>query len=102
MPRTRRSWRAARSSLEDAGRIDALAHLAARPAVCEIEAIGRVLTLAEWTGARVHIAHHSAADSLYVLRDAKRRGVDVTVETCPQYLLLNTERHAQARRHPAR
>jgi allantoinase len=74
----------------DAGRIDAQAHLAARPAVCEVEAIGRVLTLAEWAGARVHIAHHSAADSLYLLRDAKRRGVDVTVETCPQYLLLNT------------
>ena len=77
--------------MQAAGRIDALAHLAARPAVAEIEAIGRVLTLAEWTGARVHIAHHSAADSLYLVRDAKRRGVDVTVETCPQYLLLNTD-----------
>lgn len=76
--------------LQDAGRQDALAHLAARPSVCEIEAVGRVLTLAEWTGARVHIAHHSGADSLFVLREAKRRGVDVTVETCPQYLLLNT------------
>jgi len=73
------------------GRIDAHAHLAARPVVAEIEAIGRVLTLAEWTGARVHIAHHSAADSLFVIRDAKRRGVDVTVETCPQYVLLNTD-----------
>lgn len=76
--------------MQAAGRIDALAHLAARPAVVEIEAIGRVLTLAEWTGARVHIAHHSAADSLFLLREAKRRGVDVTAETCPQYLLLNT------------
>jgi allantoinase len=75
----------------EAGRIDALAHLAARPAVCEVEAIQRVVTLAEWTGARVHIAHHSGADSLYVLRDAKRRGVDVTAETCPQYMLLNTD-----------
>ena len=77
--------------LQAAGRNDALAHLAARPAVAEIEAIGRVLTLAEWTGARVHIAHHSAADSLFLLREAKRRGVDVTAETCPQYLLLNTD-----------
>ncbi len=77
--------------LLEAGRIDTLAHLAARPAVCEIEAIGRVVALAEWTGARVHIAHHSAADSLFVVRDAKRRGVDVTVETCPQYLLLSTD-----------
>jgi dihydroorotase len=39
----------------------------------------------------VHIAHHSAADSLYLLRAAKARGVDVTAETCPQYLLLNTD-----------
>ncbi|VVD94861.1 dihydroorotase [Pandoraea communis] len=77
--------------MQDAGRIDALAHLAARPAVAEIEAITRVLTLAEWTGARVHIAHHSSADSLFVLRDFKRRGVDVTAETCPQYVLLNTD-----------
>ncbi|QHI97779.1 allantoinase AllB [Xylophilus rhododendri] len=77
--------------MQEAGRTDTLAHLAARPAIAEIEAINRVLTLAEWTGARVHIAHHSAADSLYLLREFKRRGVDVTAETCPQYLLLNTE-----------
>ncbi|MFM0158045.1 allantoinase AllB [Paraburkholderia sediminicola] len=77
--------------MQEEGRIDAMAHLAARPAVAEIEAINRVLTLAEWTGARVHIAHHSSADSLFVLRDFKRRGVDVTAETCPQYVLLNTD-----------
>jgi allantoinase len=79
------------AALKAAGRTDALAHLAVRPAVCEIEAIGRVITLAEWTGARVHIAHHSAADSLFLIRAAKARGADVTVETCPQYLLLNTD-----------
>ncbi|MEO7403710.1 MAG: dihydroorotase family protein [Burkholderiales bacterium] len=78
------------SRMEAVGRADRHAHLAARPEVCEIEAIGRAITFAEWTGARLHIAHHSAADSLYLLRDAKRRGVDVTAETCPQYLLLNT------------
>jgi len=76
--------------MEAAGRADRHAHLAARPEVCEIEAVGRAIAFAEWTGARLHIAHHSAADSLYLLRDAKRRGVDVTAETCPQYLLLNT------------
>ncbi len=77
--------------IQGAGRRDALAHLAARPEVCEVEAMGRVITLAEWTGARLHFAHHSAADSLYLVRDAKRRGLDLTVETCPQYLLLNTD-----------
>lgn len=76
--------------LEAAGRTDPDAHLAARPEVCEIEAIGRAIVFAEWTGARLHIAHHSAQDSLYVVRAAKARGVDVTVETCPQYLLLDS------------
>ena len=49
------------------------------------------IIFAEWTGARLHIAHKSSKDALYLIRDAKRRGVDVTVETCPQYLLLSTE-----------
>jgi len=77
--------------LEAAGRTDPLAHLAARPEVCAVEAVGRAIIFAEWTGARLHIAHKSSKDALYLIRDAKRRGVDVTVETCPQYLLLSTE-----------
>jgi dihydroorotase len=81
------------AKLEAAGRTDPLAHLAARPEVCAIEAVSRAVILAEWTGARLHIAHKSSRDALYVLRDAKKRGVDVTVETCPQYLLLSTEDH---------
>ncbi len=76
--------------MEAAGRIDQHAHLAARPELCEIEAVGRAILFAEWTGARLHIAHFSSADALYQLREGKRRGVDVTAETCPQYLLLNT------------
>ncbi|MES2537061.1 MAG: allantoinase AllB [Pseudomonadota bacterium] len=72
------------------GRSDVQAHLAARPEVCAIEAVSRMVVFSEWTGARLHIAHKSSSDALSVLRDAKRRGVDITVETCPQYLLLNT------------
>ena len=37
--------------MDDAGRADRHAHLAARPEVCEIEAIGRAIAFAEWTGA---------------------------------------------------
>jgi dihydroorotase len=76
--------------LEKAGRTDPLAHLAARPAICEIEAVSRAIHFAEWTGARLHIAHKSSKDALDIVREAKARGVDVTVETCPQYLLLDT------------
>lgn len=81
------------AKLEAAGRTDTLAHLASRPEVCAIEAVSRAVVFAEWTGARLHIAHKSSKDALYVLRDAKCRGVDVTVETCPQYLLLSTKDH---------
>lgn len=77
--------------MEAAGRTDPLAHLAARPEICEIEAVGRAIAFTEWTGGRLHIAHKSSGDALYLVRDAKARGVDVTVETCPQYLLLTTE-----------
>ncbi|WP_316980137.1 allantoinase AllB [Shumkonia mesophila] len=76
--------------LRAAGRTDALSHLAARPAVCAIEAVGRAITFAEWTGARLHIAHKSSKDALPLIRDAKARGVDITVETCPHYLLMDS------------
>ena len=56
-----------------------------------IEAVGRAVAFAEWTGARLHIAHKSSKDALYILKDAKKRGVDVTVETCPHYLLMTSE-----------
>ncbi|MGA8399886.1 MAG: allantoinase AllB [Stellaceae bacterium] len=76
--------------MEAVGRSDPHAHLAARPEICEVEAIGRAIAFAEWTGARLHIAHHSSKDALHLVRAAKARGVDVTVETCPQYLFFDT------------
>jgi dihydroorotase len=75
--------------LREAGRTDPLAHLAARPAVVAVEAVSRAAILAEWTGARIHILHISSAAELRPLADAKARGVDITGETCPHYLLLS-------------
>jgi dihydroorotase len=76
--------------LRDAGRREPLAHLASRPAVVAVEAVSRAALLAEWTGARVHILHISSADELRPLREAKARGVDITGETCPHYLMLSS------------
>ncbi|MGE3935956.1 MAG: allantoinase AllB [Rhodospirillaceae bacterium] len=84
------------AALEAAGRTDPLAHLAARPAVVAVEAVSRAAVLAEWTGARIHILHVSSADELAPLRAAKARGVDVTAETCPHYLLLDSDDYARA------
>jgi dihydroorotase len=47
--------------------------------------------LAELTDGRVHLAHLSAAQSFDALRDAKRRGLRVTGETCPHYWVLTDE-----------
>ena len=77
--------------LTAAGRQDPLAHIASRPAVVAVEAVSRAAILAEWTGARIHILHISSADELRPLREAKARGVDITGETCPHYLLLSTD-----------
>jgi dihydroorotase len=81
--------------MRDAGRTDPLAHIASRPAVVAIEAVSRAAILAEWTGARIHILHISSADELRPLREAKARGVDITGETCPQYLFLSTDDYAR-------
>jgi dihydroorotase len=81
--------------LRDAGRTDALAHLAARPAVVAVEAVSRAAILAEWTGARIHILHISSAEELRPLAEAKARGVDITGETCPHYLFLSADDYAR-------
>ena len=81
--------------MRNAGRVDPLAHLASRPAVVAIEAVSRAAILAEWTGARIHILHISSAEELRPLREAKARGVDITGETCPHYLVLSSEDYAR-------
>ncbi len=82
------AWR--QKKLMAAGKSAPLDHLAARPAVVAIEAVARAAILAEWTGARIHVLHVSSADELRPLAAAKARGVDITAETCPQYLLHDT------------
>jgi dihydroorotase len=77
--------------LREAGRTDALAHIASRPAVVAVEAVSRAAILAEWTGARIHVLHISSAEELRPLREAKARGVDITGETCPHYLMLSSD-----------
>jgi dihydroorotase len=81
--------------LTAAGRTDPLAHLASRPAVVAVEAVSRACILSEWTGARIHILHISSAEELRPLREAKARGVEVTGETCPQYLMLSADDYAR-------
>lgn len=61
------------------------------PGAAESIMCRRDADLAELTGGRVHLAHLSAAQSFDALRDAKRRGLPVTGETCPHYWVLTDE-----------
>ncbi len=74
------------------GRTAIIEHARTRPAVLEGEAVSRAAALAEVTGAAIYIVHLSSAPALAAVRTAQERGVDVQVETCPQYLYLDTGR----------
>lgn len=73
------------------GQCDCCCHAKSRPAAAEIAAVERLLALAERTGASLHIVHVSTGEAADRIAEAKTRGVDVTCETCPHYLLLTEE-----------
>jgi allantoinase len=66
-------------------------YIASRPDRAETEAVALVIRLAEEFKARVHIVHLSSADSLPLITAARRRGVRITAETCPHYLVFSAE-----------
>ncbi|MEA2381165.1 MAG: allantoinase [Solirubrobacteraceae bacterium] len=78
---------AARAQRE--GRTGVRDYLASRPAIAEIEAIGRALLLAEETGCALHVVHVSTGRGVALVAEARARGVDATCETCPHYLALD-------------
>ena len=65
--------------------------LASRPRAAEDEAVALMINLGREFGARIHIVHHSSADSLAMLRDAKAARLKITAETCPHYLSFAAE-----------
>ncbi len=65
--------------------------LRSRPRAAEDEAVALMIKLSREFGTRVHIVHHSSADSLPMLREAKAAGLKITAETCPHYLTFAAE-----------
>lgn len=61
------------------------------PAAAEDCGTAREIAAAASIGAPIHICHVSTKGSVELIRDAKARGVKVTAETCPHYLLLTEE-----------
>jgi allantoinase len=65
--------------------------LRARPVVAELEAIQRALTLAEEAKAALHLVHVSSGRGVAMAAEARARGVDVSIETCPHYLVFTED-----------
>jgi dihydroorotase len=61
------------------------------PAEAEMIMVYRDISLAELTGGRLHIAHVSTEGSVNLIRVAKKRGVNVTAETCPHYYSITED-----------
>ena len=65
--------------------------LDSRPVAAELEAISRAIEIAGATGARLHIVHVSSGSGVVKAREARTRGIDVSVETCPHYLFFSED-----------
>lgn len=80
-----------RQEKETAGLCSVDDYAASRPIAAEAEAVGRAIAYAELTGCSLHFVHISSAEAVGKIREAKRSGLDITLETCPHYLLFNHE-----------
>ena len=58
------------------------------PSAGEEMIVARNILLAELTGAKIHCQHLSAAGSVALLREAKKRGVQISGEACPHHFVL--------------
>src|SRR5690348_3238479 len=74
-----------------AGRTGVRDYLASRPVIAELEAIQRAILFAEETGCALHIVHVSTGRGVALVAAAHARGVDVSCETCPHYLVFTEE-----------
>lgn len=73
------------------GRTGIRDYLASRPVIAELEAISRAILFAEEMGCPLHIVHVSTGRGVEQVAQARARGVDVSCETCPHYLVLTEE-----------
>ena len=71
------------------GKTTPLYHALSRPAATESESVRKVIDLCRKTGCKTYIVHTSTAKSIEYIRAAKKEGLPLFCETCPQYLLLD-------------
>jgi len=77
--------------LMTSGRCDIPAFLESRPVLAEVEAIERAALLARETGCRLHVVHISSGRGVSAALEARARGTDISIETCPHYLFFTED-----------
>jgi dihydroorotase (multifunctional complex type) len=83
------------NKLKAEGRTDPIYWESSRPYLCEAESVSHVIFLAENFGTMLHIVHTSSKQAAQMVKDAKTRGLRVTAETCPHYLLRDGDEMAK-------
>jgi dihydropyrimidinase len=76
-----------------AGHVAPIWHERTRPPRLEATAIHRAAEIAHLANCPLHIFHIGCAEGIAEVAAARSRGVDISGETCPQYLLLSAEAH---------
>lgn len=79
------------SGVMNEGEVSTHLGLTGIPCASEDVMVSRDITVAELTGARLHICHVSTAGSVRLIRAAKKRGVKVTAEVTPHHFILTDE-----------
>ena len=65
--------------------------LQSRPVIAELEAIQRAALMAGEAGAMLHLIHVSSGRGVVLAAEARARGIDISIETCPHYLFFTDE-----------
>ncbi|HWR24077.1 MAG TPA: dihydropyrimidinase [Feifaniaceae bacterium] len=81
------------AELKAAGNLGPAAHPLSRPAEVEAEAVSRYLRIAQMAGSHAYVVHLSTGAGFAEARQARARGQEVYLETCPQYLVLDSSRY---------
>jgi dihydroorotase len=75
------------NKLKSEGKNDPVHWEASRPDICEAESVHHAIFFAELFNTKLHVYHMSSKQAAWMVRDAKAKGLRVTAETGPHYLL---------------
>jgi len=61
----------------------------ARPVMSEVQAMAAIVSLSQYSGAMIHFHHVTSEDGAMLCAEIKEKGINLTAETCPHYLIFN-------------